>query len=209
MKNMKIAKLILSYSKLSDAQLNLKAQTVLDALSNNAYFPTTTPSIAQFASNVTAFNLALNKAATGDRQQIALKNQTRLTLISDMRQMALDVSSQANGDRAQLISSGFDIAKEGEGSSTIENPIDFTLSDGANPGELIFSCKGVKNAVSYNFQYTDELPTADSQWKTQPSSACQLTFKGLKSGVRLYGRITAVGRKGQMADSDIISRMVQ
>lgn len=206
---MKIPKLILSYSKLTDAQLNLKAQTITDALTGNANFPTTTPTLADFNLSVNAYNAALNKAATGDRQQIALKNQARLAVILALRQMALDVSSQANGDKAQLISSGFDMAKEGEGSSAIENPIEFTLSDGANPGELTFSCKGVKNALSYNFQYTDELPTETSQWKTQPFSSCQFTFKGLKSGVRLYGRITAVGRKGQMADSDIISRMVQ
>ncbi|MFA6277316.1 MAG: hypothetical protein WC622_11235 [Pedobacter sp.] len=206
---MKIPKLILSYSKLTDAQLNLKAQTISDALTGNTNFPTTTPTLADFNLSVGVYNIALNKAATGDRQQIALKNQARLSLISAMRQMALDISSQANGDKAQLISSGFDIAKEGEGIGSIENPIDFTMTDGANSGEMVFSCKGVKGAISYNFQYTDETPTDATQWKIQPSSSRQFTFKGLKSGTRLYGRITAVGRKEQMADSDIISRVVQ
>jgi hypothetical protein len=130
MKNMKITKLILSYSKLTDAQLNLKAQTISDALTGNANFPTTTPTLVDFNTAVATYNIALNKAATGDRQQIALKNQARLAVILAMRQMGLDISSQANGDKAQLISSGFDIAKEGEGSSAIENPMEFTLTDG-------------------------------------------------------------------------------
>lgn len=203
---MKIPKLILDYSKLSDAQLNLKAQNILDALTGNVNFPTTTPPIADFGLLVSAYATALTKAASGDRQQIALKNEAKLALVMAMRQMALDISTQANGNKAKLLSSGFDMASTGDG---ITNPIDFTLSDGANPGEMVFSCKGIRNALSYNFQYTYEVPTEVTQWKIQPNSSRQFTFKSLQSGIRLYGRITAVGRKGRQADSDILSRVVQ
>jgi hypothetical protein len=208
-KNMKIPKLILDYSKLNDAQLNLRAQNVLEALTDNVNFTSTIPTLIVFGALEETYSAALTKAATGDRQQIALKNEAKLALVLAMRQLSLDISTQANGNKAKLLSSGFDMASPGDHSGPLENPIDFTLNDGSNAGEMVFSCKGVKNALSYNFQYTDELPTDTTQWKTQPNSGRQYTFRGLRSGIRLYGRITAVGRKGQQADSDILSRLVQ
>ncbi|WP_216847263.1 hypothetical protein [Pedobacter boryungensis] len=206
---MKIAKLIIDYSKLSDANLNQRAQNVLDALTGNANFPITTPTLMAFNKTLSTYNTHLAKAANGDRELIALKNQTKLALTLAMRQLALDISTQANGDKAKLLSSGFDMGSTGEASAPLENPREFTISDGANPGELIFSCKGVKNVLSYIFQYSEEMPTADTPWKIQPNSSRQFTFVGLKSGARIYGRITAVGRRGQKAESDIISRVVQ
>ncbi len=37
----------------------------------------------------------------------------------------------------------------------------------------------------------------------------ELTIKGLRSGTRIYGRIKAIGTKGQEASSEILSKIVQ
>jgi hypothetical protein len=206
---MKQQKLIQDYVKLSDSSLNFKAKTVVLSLTGNINFPVMTPTIADFTITQTNFSNALEKATSGDRQLIALKNQAKDELLNAMRQLAMDVDAQANGDKALLISSGFDLGSSGDSGSVLGLPSDFKISDGINAGELKFSCKKAVNAVSYILEYTDELPTPDTQWKIQPSSTRELTVRGLRSGVRIYGRMKAVGRKGQEANSDQSSRVVQ
>lgn len=206
---MKQQKLIQDYVKLSDSSLNFKAKTVVISLTGNSNFPVMTPTIADFTIIQTNFSDALEKAISGDRKLIALKNQAKDELLNAMRQLAMDVDAQANGDKALLISSGFDLGSSGDSTSVLGIPSDFKILDGINAGELKFSCKKAVNAVSYILEYTDELPTEETQWKIQPSSTRELTVRGLRSGVRIYGRMKAVGRKGQEANSDQSSRVVQ
>ena len=208
-KFMKTPKLILDYAKLADTHLNFKALTVVNALTKNTNFPTTTPTLPNFTTLQTAFSEALGKTTSGDRQLIALKNQAKEELLAGMRQLAMDIDAQSNGDKAMLLSSGFDLASAGESPTALMQPTEFKILDGINTGELKFSCRRVQNAVSYIFEYADEQPAEDTQWKMQPSSTREFTFKNLRSGIRVFGRIKAVGRKGQEANSDVLSRIVQ
>lgn len=138
---MKNPKLILDYNRLSDAALSLKAINVKNSLTGNADFPTTTPSLADFTLIQEGYDTALSKIISGDRIQIALKNQSRATLLATLRQLALDIDAQANGDRAKLLSSGFDLAATGETATSISVPTEFRIVDGLNAGELKFVCK--------------------------------------------------------------------
>lgn len=207
--NMRIPKLIIDYTKFSDATLSLKSLNVKNSLTDNSNFPTTTPTLANYAIIQAAFDEALSKSITGDRVQIALKNQARLDLASAMRQLALDIEAQANGDKAKLLSSGFDLGSVNDSPANISVPTDFRLLDGLNAGEIKFSCKRVLHAKSYLFEYTDELPTENTKWTVLPNTSKDLTVKGLRSGIRIHGRIKAVGTKGQEACSEIQSRLVQ
>ena len=127
---MKNPKLILDYNRLSDAALSLKAINVKNSLTGNADFPTTIPSLADFTLIQEGYDTALSKIISGDRIQIALKNQTRATLLATLRQLALDIDAQANGDRAKLLSSGFDLAAAGDSSTLIAAPAEFRILDG-------------------------------------------------------------------------------
>jgi hypothetical protein len=126
-----------------------------------------------------------------------------------MRQLAMDIDAQSNGDRTMLASSGFDLTSASDTPATLGAPTDFRIMDGMNIGELKFACKKADNAVSYIVEYTDEVPAEATQWKIFPSTTRVTTVKGLRSGIRVYGRIKAIGRKGQEASSDVLSRVVQ
>ena len=206
---MKTPRLILDYSKLNEAGLNTKALAIIAALTGNLNFPTTTPSLVDFTALQTAYSEALTKAANGDRSLIAIKNQAKADLLAGMRALALDIDSLSNGNLVMLASSGFDLASAGDSSLTITNPTDFKILDGMNSGELKFTCKRVPNAIGYIFEHTDEVPAETTNWKIQPSSTREFTIRGLRSGIRVYGRIKAIGRRGQEANSDILSRIVQ
>jgi len=206
---MKISKLVTNYGKLSDANLNQKATDIKNSLTNNPNFDADSLSLTNFITLQLNYEAALRLVTSRDRVKIALKNQSRLLLLQGMSQLALEVNAQANGDRAKLLSSGFDLAQDGDSNALISTPTDFKISEGLNNGELKFSCKKVLNAVSYVFEYTDELPTEDTKWVAISASTKELTIKGLRSGTRIYGRIKAIGTKGQEASSEILSRIVQ
>ncbi|MBU0696252.1 MAG: fibronectin type III domain-containing protein [Bacteroidetes bacterium] len=206
---MKQLKLILDYSKLSDANLNTKSKAVVIAMTGNDSFPSTTPTLAEFTNLQTAYNYALDNCSAGGKVLIAIKNQAKIDLLNGMRQLAMDVDAQSNGDRTMLVSSGFELASMGDNPTNLGAPTDFKIMDGMNNGELKFTCKKADNAVSYLVEYTDELPAETTQWKIQPTTSRETTVKGLRSGIRVYGRIKAIGRKGQEANSDVLSRVVQ
>lgn len=206
---MKISKVLINYNKLSDPNLSQKAIDIKNSLTGNTNFNLASLSLASFTTLQQDFETALGLVTSRDRVKIALKNQSRLLLLQAMYQLALEVNAQANGDRAKLLSSGFDLAYAGDNSVSITSPTDFKISEGLNNGELKFSCKKVLAAISYLFEYTDEVPTEETKWIALPASTKELTIKGLRSGTRIYGRIKAIGTKGQEASSEILSRIVQ
>jgi len=206
---MRIPKTLTNYSKLSDANLNQKAIDVKNSLTDNPNFTPAPLSLANFITLQEDFETALGMVTSRDRVKIALKNQSRLLLVQAMYQLALEVNAQGNGDRAKLLSSGFDLAYAGENNPLITPPTDFKISEGLNNGELKFSCKKVLSAISYVYEHTDEMPTEETKWIALSASTRELTIKGLRSGTRIYGRIKAIGTKGQEASSEILSRIVQ
>lgn len=206
---MKQQKTIQDYSRLSDPNLNAKSKAVVLALTGNTNFPTTTPSLESFTALQTAYADALDNCSAGGKVLIAQKNQARADLLNAMRQLAMDIDAQSNGDRTMLVSSGFDLTSANDTPTTLGAPTDFRIMDGMNIGELKFTCRKAVNAVSYIVEYTDEVPAEATQWKVLPSTTRATTVKGLRSGIRVYGRIKAIGRRGQEASSDVLSRVVQ
>lgn len=206
---MKTLKALIDYRKLSDSNLNQKAIDVKNGLTNNPSFTPALPSLANFIALQEAFEAALAMVASRDRVKIAEKNQARLALVDGLYQLALEVNAAANGDQAKLLSSGFDISQTGESNTSITSPAEFKIAEGLNRGELKFSCKKVLYAICYIFDYTDELPTENTKWNSIPMATRELTIKGLRSGTRIYGRIKAIGTKGQEATSEILSKIVQ
>ncbi len=206
---MRTPRLLKSYSRLSETSLNFKAEMVIINLTDNPYFLITTPTLADFTVIRETYNDALKNSADGNKTAIALKNQAKKALLTAMKNLATNVESLAQGDRAKLVSSGFDLGSDGENIPELGTPTNFELSDGLNPGELKLSVKTVPNAIAYLHEYTEGPLTDDSVWISKASSSREHTFKGIRSGIRAYSRVAAIGRKGQEAYSNILYRVVQ
>ncbi len=204
---MKYCRLNIDCKKLSDANLVTRSNDVVNSLTGNPSFPTTVPPILEVAEKRTAYIEALEKTVTGDRHFIALKNQAREVLLAALYQLGMYIQAQANGDRAKLISSGFELSAHGD--NTLGSPKDFILSDGLLPGELVLSCKTASNATGYLFDITEDPNIENAKWYTQASSRRKLTIRNLKSNVRYYARIRVIGRKNQECCTEVLSRVVQ
>jgi len=206
---MRIPKLIIDYGRTPDAVLSRKAVNIKNSLTGNENFPTTTPALAVFTASQEAYDEALTKASNGDRILIALKNQAKEDLAAKLRQLGLDIEAQANFDKAKLLSSGFDLASSTDTPTHISVPSDFRILDGQNPGEIKMMCKREGNARSYAFEYTNEMPTEATVWMVIVSTTREITIKGLRSNSRIYGRVKAIGTKGQEVSTEVMSRLVQ
>jgi hypothetical protein len=206
---MKTPKLVKDYSRLSEANLDFKAQMIIVNLTDNPHFPVTSPTLANFSVIKNEYSAALQNSAEGAKTAVAIKNQAKTTLLQNMRFLAANIESLAQGDRAMLVSSGFELATEGENIPPLAAPTNFAISDGANAGELKLTVKGVPNAVSYLHEYTEGPVTEESVWVSKISTSRTHTFTGIRSGIRVYCRVAAVGRKGQEVYGNVLSRVVQ
>lgn len=207
--NMKVAKLIKNYSRLSEAKLDYKAQSIVHELTGNPSFPETDPSLADFTAVKDAYIIARENAANRGKTEIAIKNQNKQLLLEKMSLLATNLESLAKGDRAKLTSTGFDLVKNAEPKPPITGPLVLRLTDGLNPGELKLSVNAISGAVSYNYEFTPDPLTTDSQWIIKSSTAKQHVFNGLPSGTKIYARVAAIARKNQELYSETLSRVVQ
>jgi hypothetical protein len=209
LKKMKTPSLVKDYTKLSDVNLDFRAQAIIVSLTGNGYFTVTVPPLASLIATKTAYSTSLNNAVSGDKTAIALKNQAKEELLMMIKMLALNLESQAAGNRAMLVSTGFELASEGENVPPIHAPTNFVMLEGINKGEIKFSVKGVPRAISYIHQYTPDPLTESSIWISKASSLREHTFTGLTSGVRIHGRVAAIGRKNQEAYTEVLSKVVQ
>ncbi|MFD1631132.1 hypothetical protein [Pseudopedobacter beijingensis] len=202
-------RIITNYGKYNDVQLDFKAKLIVENLTDNANFPTTTPPVEDLATLSNSYSIALNKAKTGERSQIANKNAIRKLLLNLLQELAVNIESQAFNDKSRLISSGFDVSSNTGSSPQISPPKNFKVLDGANSGEIRLTCTGATNALSYVHEYTEDELTENTVWKSEASSSRNHVFRNIVSGRRVYARTKAIGSKGQEISSNTLSRIVQ
>ncbi len=206
---MKFVTLIKDYSKLSESNLDLKGGKIIAALTGNPDFPVTMPTLSDFMQVKNTYSTNLVAAANSDRAAIVMKNQDKDSLLGAMRLLAINIEGLAQGNQAKMVSSGFDVAANGDSVPAMGPPTNFKVSDGLNAGEIKTSVKGVERAIMYSHEYALTLPDADTSWTTWVSSSVSCVFTDLPGGTRIYARVGAIGRKEQLVYSDVLSRIVQ
>jgi len=206
---MKTERLILDYNKYSDKDLLIISSNVVSKLTGNANFPVTKPTVAEYSAIQVAFAAAMQKAAGRDREQVALKNQAKELLTAISRELAMNIDSLCNGDKAKLLSSGFILASHSDGFMPLGTPSNFKILDGKGLNQLILQCSRAPNAVAYVFEYAYEEDYLNNQWTIITGTTRSVTISGLQSGKKVYARIKAIGRKGQESYSDTLWRIVQ
>ncbi|MEO5942431.1 MAG: hypothetical protein ABIP30_09985 [Ferruginibacter sp.] len=205
---MKKSKLTTGFNVLTDSLFQTTSESIYVSMQGNPNFPTTVPDMSVINTAVQLFNTTLNNAQTRDRNAVALKNEAREALTDLLIQLANSVMATANGNRAMLVSSGFDLAKDSE-TTPLTKPENIQLADGPNAGELVVKVDREKNAKSYIYQCTLDPLTDSSQWTQAISTSSKYTFKNLGTAQKYWCRVAAVGPYDQVVYSDTISRIAQ
>ena len=205
---MKIARLKTPFEGMSDPIFQTTAEVIYGFMMVSIYFPTLVPELPALLVDIDAYGDALAAAKTKDKNSVAAKNDARDKLTETLIHLAASVTAIAKGNRTILISSGFELEKEGEG-VIIVKPNTVILTDGAISGEMVIKVPAVKGAKAYAPMYTADPLTEESQWTQFLSSTSKFTFKGMVPGTRYWARMGVLGPNGQIVYSDAISRVAQ
>ena len=205
---MKMQKISTSFANFSDANLEQKAEYILEQMTGNKSFALPAPTLAELQSAITTYSLALIAAAGLDRTQVAIKNEARQTLEITLGKLGMYVMNVALGNTAMLTGSGYTLNKPGE-QVYIDNPGNVSIANGVTSGELVASVVAVKGAKSYLHQIAEQQPTAATEWQSTSTSRSKFTYSNLQPGKQYWVRVAAIGSRQQIAYSTVASQFVQ
>lgn len=204
---MSLLRLTNGYHRLTDSALLEEASYIASCVKDNPNFPTPSPTPAKLLEMVNQVQAAVDKARTGNRLDILLKNDLRETLIETLYLLGYYVLFTAQGERAIAASSGMKLAKEVAPAPPITKPQNLTVVNTDQTGVMEGSVDAVKGARAYVHQYTTDASLKDDSWVGMNCTSRKCRFEGLKPGTTYYFRVIAVGTKEQVMYSDVASRM--
>lgn len=200
-------KLSNGFNRLTDSALAENASFIASSIKDNPNFPTPSPTPVKIEQMVTEFLAAVDKAKTGNRMDILLKNNLREGLLDNLYLMGYYVLFTAQGDRTIAASSGFKLAKEPSPQPPIGKPLNLQVLNTTQSGELESSVTKVKGAVSYLHQFTTDPLLKEDGWMSMACTSRKCLLQGLKPGATYFVRIGAIGTKDQIMYSDVVSRI--
>jgi hypothetical protein len=191
----------------TDAELNNDITVVIMGLTENvAIYPKPTPDLPTIQVSLATFTVAVANAADGGPSATSKKNNQRLILVGQMRQLASYVQTACGGDMTKLLLSGFPVQKPTRTPiGVLPAPSHPTLTLGNRNGELDGSVNPVFGASIYNWKLTSSVPGATVI--TEQTTASSYTFTGLTPGVTYTVTANAVGAAGPSNWSQTATQM--
>ncbi|WP_148041908.1 fibronectin type III domain-containing protein [Hanamia caeni] len=191
------------YRSWSDITLSTETTRIQLSMTDNASFPSPSPTMEVFSAAVGAYVTQLAKAATRDANAIAAKNARRAELIALCEQLGNSVTNTAYGNVEMLVSTGLPLRKKRQ-SVVLSAPSNLGITNGVNSGELDVRVDRQKGATGYSFDYTEDPLKEDSLWVQTLCSTSRCTIKGLTPGKRYWIRPVVIGPKGQKVVGDMM-----
>ncbi len=204
-----VQKIIIDYRQLTDGAFSTKVQCIINALTGNPDFTNPIPTLADMQAALDFFDNSILAAADGSRPNIIIRNQARKALAGLVRQLGMYVMFIGNGDATILAGSGYDLAKA-PSSQNLATPGAVLIKEGVSTGMLEVSIAKPTGAKSYLHEITADPITPESTWQSVPGTSVKYTFENLTAGKKYWARVAAIGKKAEIAYSDLqLSRFVQ
>jgi len=197
-------KIITSFSRYSDADLEQKAELIADSMTNNANFESPEPAISVLQAATTAFDTAIIKAKEGGKTEKLIRELKREELIVILDKLALYVQMKGDGNDAALASSGFSLSKIRNIVGTLPKPQNFALH-AENVGKIKLSLKPVRGAKSYLYEYRKK---GEEVWEIMVYTKTTLVLTELESGQMYEFRVAPVGSSTEKTYSDVLSSYI-
>ena len=211
-----LAKLIVSFDRLSEAEFLAQAGAIVSSLANNPSFPRPWPNPApgfeEMEQSFNAYQTAYQAALGRDTFKTAQRKDARDGLTGIFKRLANYLELAANGDATVLASTGYELRREAAHSATgttLSAPQGLTLKHGELSGVLILHATRMPNAASYEAQLADSDPTVESNWKMEGIHVhcSHIELTGLTPGKLYSVRLRGIGIAGPGAWSDTVTLM--
>ena len=196
------------FNNYTDVNFQKKGNDIYDSLNGNELFTNLAPPLPEVRLALDKYMADLAAAATYDRNAIAWKNKSRGGLDAVLKQLGLSVMTEANGNEAMLITSGFTLSKQRE-PRYITNPGNVTLSNGITSGQMVSTIKAVAGGMSYVHEITSQFPVDETMWVANATSASKFVFNNLVPGKQYWVRVAVIGGRNQKAYSNVATWFAQ
>jgi len=197
-----------SFKTFSDAEFDTRALHIGTSMTDNEHFPLLQDRLPAIKTAQEKFSADLAASKTLGRLAVAEKNNSRAALASLLSTLALLIMAQTN-DLVQLLTTGFVLRKKPE-PRVITAPNNLTLSAGINSGEILATVTKPKGTDSIMYQICDgSVAPEDRVWISTVSTSNKYLFSNLQPGKLYAVRCGAVGTKGQLAFSAIVTMYAQ
>jgi len=205
---------IVNFARVKEHDLPDQAQTIIDKMTNNAYFPRPVPALTTIQKGKTEFADALLKSTEApSKEQTAIKNQKKVILVNSLTQLGNYVNAVADGDVAKIDSSGFQISKEPTPVGILDAPKFINVTYGQNSGEANIEIAKVEKATDYMLLYMPFPGSSDNnEWFGKVTSKTKFTLSGLESGKKYVFKAAAISSaandKNKYNFSDTIEKLI-
>jgi len=186
------------------APLIVRSTAIVNAMeANKTTFPSPTPSLAQLAADIAAFDAAETAVKTKTKGTVQTRNEKRAIVVADLRQMRAYVQLIANAspEHAESIaaSAGMTVRKP-----LVRNKSDLAAKTAVS-GSVKLVAKAEKGSHAHEWQYSLDGKTWTS---APPSLQAKTTIGNLQTNVLTYFRHRAVNKTGPGDWSQPVSVLV-
>ncbi|MET3126720.1 hypothetical protein ABID42_001822 [Arcicella rosea] len=206
---MSTVKVIISFSRLRDDDLDTQSQVIISKLTGNVNFPNPIPTLAEITASRNAYVDALIVSKTGGRQETLKKNHARKELEQQLGLLALYIQANCKNDDLIALGSGFEIQKSKAPIGILAKPSNFKVENGPLAASLYASVDKIEGAKSYLFEITKAPVTEDSIWQVESSTAKTFLFEDLVAGTQYAIKVAGVGSNPKKVFSDVLYRFAQ
>jgi len=184
---MKKHKVLLSFVKLSIPVKIAFYKNVISCLKNNPEFAKSDDELNLLTALTGKLEQDYIDSRGGEHEIIARMYQSEEAADEAFREEARYVEKIAKGDESLILKAGFGTTKLQPG--TYNKPV-FGAKAGKNPGEIILTCKAIKGAKAYIWQYCiGKLPVDDKNWYLAGASTkVSYTVRDLESRTNCWFR---------------------
>jgi hypothetical protein len=113
------------------------------------------------------------------------------------------VQDECKGDEDKILSSGFEVARQGSPYGILPAPVGLLAKPGIIIGTVLLQWKRLQGARSYVIQMNAADPNVEASWEGQGTSThSRFIAEGLTSGQVYWFRVRALGAAGEGGQSD-------
>ena len=206
-----MARIRLNLRSLSVTDKIAKGRQIVTAMTNNASFPTPSPSLADATAALEELEkaYALVQAARSEvATRMAAQENAETKLNQTLTQLAGYVESVAGKDDTLITSAGMETKAAASTPTLPSPPQGVSAAAGDHEGEIDLSWKPVANARSYTIESSIDPATATSWTHVGIATSASKAITNLTSGKRYWFRVAAVGAGGQSGWSEHATKVV-
>ena len=190
--------------KLSDASLQVKTEHIITCLTNNEYFTTPSPPLAEVKAALQTFVDATAIAQNRSKYDVLIKNNKRDMLLLLLKNLSLYVQLEGSENEMALASSGFSIQKAAEPVGILAKPQNFKLIP-MHPGAIKASIDKVYGAKMYLYEYRVK---GETLWQNITDTRTTVLFSNLNKVTEYEFRAVALGANPERVYTDVLTSAI-